>query len=56
MLSLFFHLYNSWMCLQGVNLLKDSVAWEKSLVSCHMCRDGTGVYMLFQDGTQFREF
>lgn len=36
--------------------LKDSVSWEKSLVSYHMCRDVTGVYMLFQDGAQLGEF
>ena len=34
--SLFFRLYNSWTFLQGINLLEDSVAWEKarSHVTC----------------------
>ena len=54
--SLFFRLYNSWTFLQGINLLKYSVSWEKGSVSYHMCRDVTGVYMLFQDGAQFGEF
>ena len=34
--SLFFWLYNSWTFLQGINLLEDSVTWEKasSHVTC----------------------
>ena len=34
--SMFFRLYNSWTFFQGINLLKDSVSWEKarSHVTC----------------------